>query len=201
MKKSQALQIAIVGSLVLSVSNVNPGSANAAARRTTPTVATRSTTTVARRSTTTASSAKKTAATTVAGGSGAASLVVSGFFSGTLSEVRLTTPRCHPRGAAADAGFEFDGPNSRHVLTFYLPNGTTKFPSTDPHQYFVSLVDLSDPSKLWTIGGRNQSSTAGTATFDGAQGTVDVEMTPSPPNPKLTPIHLKGSFSCAYGPP
>ena len=87
-------------------------------------------------------------------------------------------------------------PAKGYVLTFYLPIGTTTFPSTDPHRYSVYLAVLPDESQKWATGDR----TAGTATFDGAQGTLDVEMSSIAPNSALTPIHVKGSFTCAYGP-
>ena len=124
---------------------------------------------------------------------------MSGFVSDTLTEVRLTTPRCHPRGVVTSAGFQFNGAKSRFVLTFSLPKGTTTFPETK-WSAFVGLVDLADASRYWTIGNRKLPPTVGTATFDGAQGTVDAQLIPDPPNPALTQIHLKGSFSCAYGP-
>ena len=101
MNKARALQIAVVGSLALSMGNVgNPGAANAATGRTTSTVATRPKKTVARPSTTTAPNAKKTVATTRPTGTGAASLVVSGArrsFSATrrcsfVSNARYTSP-------------------------------------------------------------------------------------------------------------
>ena len=188
MKNGPALRIAIVGSLALLFGNVAASSAATSH----PTTTRHPTTTVANRPTTTVSKSKKTVPPTRPAGSAAASLIVSGFFSETLSEARLTTPRCHPRGAAANAGFMFNGPNKGYVLTFYLPIGTTSFPSTDPHQYFVSLADLPDESQHWVIGDQKLAPTAGTATFDGAQGTVDLEMLPDPPNPALTPIHVKG---------
>ena len=98
-----------------------------------------------------------------------------------------------------NAGFEFDGPKSRYVLSFLLPTETTTFPSTN-RQAYVGLVDLGDASKHWVIGDRKLAPTAGTATFDGAQGTIDVDMSPDPPNSALTHVHVKGSFTCAYGP-
>ena len=49
-------------------------------------------------------------------------------------------------------------------------------------------------------GDQKLAPTKGTATFDGAQGTVDADLIPNPPNAKLGAIHLKGSFSCAFGP-
>lgn len=100
------------------------------------------------------------------------------------------------RRTGTSAGFEFDGPTGAYVVTLYLLIGETTFPATT-QQPFVSLVNLRDASKHWTIGGRTQSpTTTGIASFDGTRGTVDVDMIPDPPNPALTPIHLKGSFTC-----
>ena len=181
MKKEQLLLIAVLGSLAPSFANM--GASYAAATRPTTTV----------------SKAKKTTTTARSASTGTASLIVTGFVSDTLTEVRLTTPRCHPAGAVTNAGFEFDGPKSRYVLSFLLPTETTTFPSTN-RQAYIGLVDLGDASKHWVIGDRKLAPTAGTATFDGAQGTIDVDMSPDPPNSALTHVHVKGSFTCAYGP-
>ncbi len=189
MKTAQALQIAIVGSLALSFGSAGT---SAAAKR-------RPTTTVARRATTTVSKAKT--ATPASPPDAAATLVVSGFVADTLTEVRLSTPRCHPAVAAnVSGGFEFDGPKSRYALTLSLPKGATTFPTTNG-QAFVRLIDLSDATKNWIIGSSRLAQATGTAMFDGAQGTIDAEMLPDPPNPAVTAIHVKGSFTCAYGSP
>ncbi len=145
---------------------------------------------------TTQASDAATAAASRSATSGApeASMVVSGFVSDTLTEVHLSTPRCHAGGSGTNAGFEFAGSTANYAVTFLLPNGATTFP-TSP-SLFVSIVNVGDSSQMWTIGGKQSPSAAGTASFDGAQGSVDVDMVPDPPNPALSPLHLKGSFAC-----
>ncbi len=185
MKKSPVRRIAFATGLALTLTSV--GASHAATRR--PTKVARPTTTV--------SKAKNAVTATPPARSIPASLVLSGFISGTLTEVRLSTQRCHPAGAVTSGGFEFDGPKSSYVLSFSLPIGATTFPSANKQAY-LSFVDLADQSTYWVIG--PHAPTVGTATFDGAQGTIDAAMIPDPPSPAKTRILLKGSFSCAYGP-
>lgn len=126
-----------------------------------------------------------------------AMMVVSGFIADTLTQMPLTTGKCHTFGTAWIAGFQYNGSDgAAYAVQITLPLGTTTFPSTGNES--VSFSDFyNDPTQFWVAGDQKSTPTAaGTATFDGAQGTVDLDMIPQPASPALAPIHLEGSFVC-----
>jgi hypothetical protein len=123
-------------------------------------------------------------------------LTVSGSLSQSLHEIASSSNTCRPNaGGGASAILTFDA----YTLQFFLPTGTTTFPTPAGVNAGVAFYNSNDSSQEWAVGGT--ASAAGTATLssDGKHGTVDVDMLPHPahPNPALQPIHVKGTFSCS----
>jgi hypothetical protein len=91
----------------------------------------------------------------------------------------------------------FNSVDNQYKLQFTAPVGTSTLP--DPSfSAGVGLYEVLDSTVEWTAGTRNTATAAGTITFDGTHGTVDVDMLPdtSTPNPALGPIHVTGTFDC-----
>ncbi|MCU1388204.1 MAG: hypothetical protein JWL72_1542 [Ilumatobacteraceae bacterium] len=158
--------------------------------------------------TTSPASTPPTEAASTSTATAGATIVATGYINDTLTQVPLTTGKCHGVGTSTSAGFEFDGSNGdAYVLQITLPTGTTTFPAS-PNLESVSFSHFRDESLLWTAGDQTSTPTAaGTATFDGAMGTIDLDLVPRyvspappatnpPPDPALAPIHLNGSFVC-----
>jgi hypothetical protein len=128
----------------------------------------------------------------------AGSLAVSGFLSLSLTQYSNGAYKCQASQPNTSGMLGFEGSatvGGSYVLQFSIPQGTTTWPGT---KGLVAFYDSNDSTKEWSIGTARSSNQTGTLTFDGTRGTLDISMLPDPPrpNPALTPIHLKGTFSC-----
>ena len=178
--KRYGVAVAVLGALVGTACG-SSASKPAASNTTAPTQSNAPTTTRA---------PSKHGALTVSG-----SLTLSLDFS-TGSHGRCNAPSPGTQGNTTGV-LDFDNGTDYYALQFSLARGTSTFPGA-AGKSFVAFFASTDSTKEWSIGTNVTKADAGTVTFTGTQGTVDVDMAPDPPNPNpaLKPIHVKGTFEC-----
>ena len=133
------------------------------------------------------------------------SLTVTGGLALTMRQGGPGTARCAKTTDShhhdLQTGFiSFTTPDGRFFkLQLDLMAGRTTFPAATSTG-FVSLYDSNDGSMQWAVGTNETKSVTGLITMsdDLLHGTVDTDMAPAAAksNSALTPIHVKGSFSC-----
>ena len=191
MKKPFAIRIAIIGSVVPLFCGVGIGPSTASTKR--EAQKTSKTSPAAHPAPTPAR-----ATTTVAIHPEAANTItVSGSLTLSLTEGKTRSFDCQANGSKTSAILPFNG-SSDHLeyrFQFSVATGTTEFPSV---KGVVALYDLLDNTREWAAGTTKSAAAAGTITFDGHRGSVDLDLLPDPPhpNPALAPVHVKGSFTC-----
>ncbi len=136
------------------------------------------------------------APTTAAIPTATAVITITGSVTDTLKETADSASSCTPSGGVTNGRLDFEGA-AGYFLVFTLATGAVTFPDGS-NQNAVGIYNSNDSTQQWLIGSAAASTSAGTASFDGQAGTMDVDMIPHTPtpNPALKNIHVKGTFHC-----